>query len=197
MFPIALDLSTLPILLIGAGEAFEKRRLQLLDAGAKHLLSEAEFAQARVVMVAGLPFAEAKVIADKARAAGKLVNVEDVNELCDFYFMSLVQRGELTIAVSTNGASPTACVQKERTCAKSCNHPMLCSPKKAGLIARLARKTRRHEHRFALTSIDVLRCTGRYGVATHDDSRRISGQDCAYLFIWRRCSSVAVDGSRN
>ncbi|MEQ1706666.1 MAG: hypothetical protein ABL867_11945 [Rickettsiales bacterium] len=34
MFPIALDLTKIPILLIGEGEAFEKRHKQLLEYGA-------------------------------------------------------------------------------------------------------------------------------------------------------------------
>lgn len=46
-------------------------------------------------------------MADAARAAGKLVNVEDMNELCDFYFTANMKRGDLLIAVSTGGASPT------------------------------------------------------------------------------------------
>jgi siroheme synthase-like protein len=47
------------------------------------------------------------VLAGIARLQGILVNVEDKPELCDFYFMGLVKRGDLTLAVSTNGASPT------------------------------------------------------------------------------------------
>src|SRR6185312_13986460 len=36
-----------------------------------------------------------------------LVNVADKPELCDFYLASIVQKGDLKIAVSTNGKSPT------------------------------------------------------------------------------------------
>jgi precorrin-2 dehydrogenase/sirohydrochlorin ferrochelatase len=46
-------------------------------------------------------------LASQARALGKLVNVEDVNDLCDFYFTANIRRGDLVIAVSTSGASPT------------------------------------------------------------------------------------------
>jgi uncharacterized protein len=38
---------------------------------------------------------------------GILVNVADTPELCDFYLGSIVQKGNLKIAVSTNGKSPT------------------------------------------------------------------------------------------
>ena len=36
-----------------------------------------------------------------------LVNVADTPELCDFYLGSIVQKGNLKIAISTNGKSPT------------------------------------------------------------------------------------------
>jgi uncharacterized protein len=37
-----------------------------------------------------------------------LINVADTPELCDFYLGSIVQKGNLKIAISTNGKSPTA-----------------------------------------------------------------------------------------
>jgi len=42
-----------------------------------------------------------------ASEKGILVNVADTPELCDFYLSSIVQKGNLKIAVSTNGKSPT------------------------------------------------------------------------------------------
>src|SRR5258707_12837277 len=47
-------------------------------------------------------------IQEDARATGKLINVADTPELCDFYLGSIVQKGNLKIAISTNGKSPTA-----------------------------------------------------------------------------------------
>ena len=45
----------------------------------------------------------------KAIAAERhlLCNVADTPHLCDFYFGSIVQKGDLKIAISTNGKSPT------------------------------------------------------------------------------------------
>ncbi len=43
----------------------------------------------------------------EANLRGLLVNVADVPELCDFYLGAIVQKGNLKIAVSTNGKSPT------------------------------------------------------------------------------------------
>jgi uncharacterized protein len=47
-----------------------------------------------------------QVCAD-AKQKGKLVNAADKPELCDFYLSSVVQKGNLKIAISTNGKSPT------------------------------------------------------------------------------------------
>lgn len=112
MFPVALNLLTLPILLIGEGEAFAKRRAQLEEAGAAFLTCRTHFNEydlegAKLVLVAGLSDAESNRIATLARAQKLLVNVEDRNELCDFYYMAQVRRGDLLLAVSTSGASPT------------------------------------------------------------------------------------------
>lgn len=42
-----------------------------------------------------------------AHQAGLLVNVADTPELCDFYLGAIVTRGNLKVAISTNGQSPT------------------------------------------------------------------------------------------
>ena len=46
-------------------------------------------------------------IAFDAKKRGILVNVADKPYLCDFYLGSIVQKGNLKIAISTNGKSPT------------------------------------------------------------------------------------------
>ena len=134
MFPLVLDLKRVSVLLIGQGEAFAKREAQLREYGAAHVTAihisrplEGGVLSAdidasglppsltlplkgggnAIVMIAGLSRNHAEPIADACRAAGKIVNVEDVTDLCDFYFTSNVKRGDLVIAVSTGGASPT------------------------------------------------------------------------------------------
>ena len=42
-----------------------------------------------------------------AKQKNILINVADTPELCDFYLGSIVQKGALKIAISTNGQSPT------------------------------------------------------------------------------------------
>ncbi len=46
-------------------------------------------------------------VRNEAKAKGKLVNVADTPALCDFYLGSIVTRGHLKVAISTNGKSPT------------------------------------------------------------------------------------------
>jgi len=129
VLPISVDLSDVRVLLIGAGAA-ACRRLSLLDgAGAGRLQvfaphpSEAllaaaggrlqprlptgeEIAQAQLLFVVGLDDAAAREIRIAASAAGVLANFEDEPARCDFHSASVLRRGDLTIAVSTNGRGP-------------------------------------------------------------------------------------------
>ncbi|HUN45343.1 MAG TPA: NAD(P)-dependent oxidoreductase [Stellaceae bacterium] len=130
MFPINLDLSHLPVALVGNGPR-AARRLALLDADGAgtvtvyapspdhHLARQAggrlqrrwptptEVAQARLLLIADN--VERGVLRDLvaiARAGGVLVNVEDQPELCDFHSPAIVRRGDLLLTVSTGGRSP-------------------------------------------------------------------------------------------
>lgn len=60
----------------------------------------------RLLWIVGLPDAEAAVLAQAARRAGVLVNVEDRPQLCDFHSVAEVRRGDLLLTVSTGGRSP-------------------------------------------------------------------------------------------
>ena len=48
-----------------------------------------------------------KQVYHDCRKRNKLVNVADVPELCDFYMGGIVTKGNVKIAISTNGQSPT------------------------------------------------------------------------------------------
>lgn len=48
-----------------------------------------------------------ELIRDMAKTRGLMVNVADKPQLCDFYLGSVVKKGDLKIAISTNGKSPT------------------------------------------------------------------------------------------
>lgn len=60
-----------------------------------------------VVIIAVNDRSVSESIAADAKAKGKLVNVADKPDLCDFYLGSVVKKGNLKIAISTNGKSPT------------------------------------------------------------------------------------------
>lgn len=44
---------------------------------------------------------------EAAKSCNKIVNVADTPALCDFYMGSIVTKGDLKVAISTNGKSPT------------------------------------------------------------------------------------------
>ncbi len=55
----------------------------------------------------------------ESRQKHKLVNVADTPELCDFYLSSIVKKGNLKIAISTNGKSPTIAKRLKETFSES------------------------------------------------------------------------------
>lgn len=58
---------------------------------------------------------ESKRISEEVKKRGLLVNVADKPELCDFYLGSIVKKGNLKIAISTNGKSPTIAKRLKET----------------------------------------------------------------------------------
>lgn len=109
MLPINLDAAKLPIALIGDGPRAARRLELLRESGAMRVTRVApdgDLAGYRIVYVADLDEARSREIAARARAAGALVNVEDVTELCDFHTPALIRRGDLTLTVATGGRAP-------------------------------------------------------------------------------------------
>ena len=66
-----------------------------------------------IVAVNDIPLAER--IRYDANERNLLVNVADKPELCDFYLSSIVKKGNLKIAISTNGKSPTIAKRLKET----------------------------------------------------------------------------------
>lgn len=60
-----------------------------------------------IALIATNDPAENKRIHSIAKAMRVLVNVADTPDLCDFYLGSIVQKGNIKIAISSNGKSPT------------------------------------------------------------------------------------------
>jgi precorrin-2 dehydrogenase/sirohydrochlorin ferrochelatase len=114
MLPIILDGSMIRVGLAGAGEGLA-RRLKVLKTGgvgepvmfAGRSPSSDELAKLQLLFVVGLDASSSRDIAVAARQAGVLVNVEDVPNLCDFHVPAQVRRGDLLLAISTAGRSPS------------------------------------------------------------------------------------------
>jgi len=135
LFPVFLKLEQMKLLLIGAGNvALEKLTAiaknspaaaitvvakEVLPAFAELALSfehlqliqapyEPSFLDdADIVITAVNDYELSAVIRNDAKQRGKLINVADKPDLCDFYLGSIVSRGSVKMAISTNGKSPT------------------------------------------------------------------------------------------
>lgn len=60
------------------------------------------------IVIAGTNIREVNAeVKEAAKRRKVLANIADTPELCDFYLGSIVQKGDLKIAISTNGKSPT------------------------------------------------------------------------------------------
>lgn len=135
LFPVFLKLENLRLLLVGGGKvALEKLNSVLANSPATTIklvaisisdeikllaadnelveLEERAFetddlAEADIVIIAVNDVETSAIIRKEAKGKGKLVNVADKPFLCDFYLGSVVKKGNLKIAISTNGKSPT------------------------------------------------------------------------------------------
>jgi siroheme synthase-like protein len=135
LFPVFLKLENLRLLIIGGGNVgLEKLNAVLQNAPATSIkLVAAEISQEikelaenfATVELIERPYhvsdlytcdivisaVDDKIISEKiwhdAKENNKLINVADKPELCDFYLSSIVKKGNLKIAISTNGKSPT------------------------------------------------------------------------------------------
>ena len=132
LFPMFMKLSARPCLVVGAGRVGEPKIAGLLETGAiiRVVALEAsstvrEWARAgqielelRAFTPDDLDGAFLAVVATNSRSLnervyheaqlrGVLCNVVDVPDLCDFFYPSVVRRGDLQIAVSTAGQSPS------------------------------------------------------------------------------------------
>lgn len=137
MLPLMLDLARLRIVLVGNGPAALKRLRLLEAAGAEALAVHADAPSTALAAAAGprlrrflpaapdLAAAQLVFIADPApeqrallaaavRVAGAILHVEDEPLASDAQAPAVLRRGDLTIAVSTGGASPTLAVRLKR-----------------------------------------------------------------------------------
>ena len=83
--------------------SFQYPNIQLIFADYKPVFLD----QCDLVIAAVNDIELAEQIRNDAKQKGKLINAADKPSLCDFYLGSIVQKGNLKIAISTNGKSPT------------------------------------------------------------------------------------------
>jgi siroheme synthase-like protein len=135
LFPVFLKLEDLRLLIIGAGAVgLEKlntvlanspdTRIKIVASYFKPEVEEISFHypnvqliyadytaayldQCDLVIAAVNDHELAEQIRNDARQKSKLINAADKPSLCDFYLGSVVTKGEIKIAISTNGKSPT------------------------------------------------------------------------------------------
>ncbi len=132
LFGVFIELAGRPCLVVGGGAVGTRKVESLLDAGARVTVVSREITpemkglvdEGRADYISGSFVAdhltgvflcisamdersENEVVANACRERGVLVNVVDDPALSDFFFPSLVRRGDLVIAVSSGGVAPS------------------------------------------------------------------------------------------
>jgi siroheme synthase-like protein len=135
LFPVFLKLEQFRVLIVGGGKvALEKIRAILLNSPETHLTivaaaisvevydflklyptvnicvreyEHSDLDDVDVLIVAINDLQKSRAIKEEAERRKILANVADTPDQCDFYLGSIVQKGHIKIAVSTNGKSPT------------------------------------------------------------------------------------------
>lgn len=136
LFPVFLKLESLRLLLVGAGPVATEKLTAVLANAPKtsikivakdvsepianliagkaniHVIQKefdySDLNDIDLVVAAVGNRDTAAIIREQAHERNLLMNVADTPDLCDFYLGSIVQKGNLKIAISTNGQSPTA-----------------------------------------------------------------------------------------
>ncbi|MGA7292472.1 MAG: bifunctional precorrin-2 dehydrogenase/sirohydrochlorin ferrochelatase [Terriglobales bacterium] len=132
LFPMFLKLESKPCLIVGAGKVGEPKIGGLIETGANiHVValdarakvrewanagkielelrrfSDSDLDEKFIVVVAMASPSLNEQIYRQAHRRGVLCNVVDVPEYCDFFYPAIVRRGDLQIAISTAGQSPS------------------------------------------------------------------------------------------
>ncbi|HTR25330.1 MAG TPA: bifunctional precorrin-2 dehydrogenase/sirohydrochlorin ferrochelatase [Terriglobales bacterium] len=132
LFPIFLKLNKRRVLVVGAGNMGESKIAGLLDTGAlikvvaRHAsdavsnwaanalielelrgFATSDLEGAFLVVVATTSPVLNELIFSEAQRRQILCNVVDLPDECDFFYPAVVRRGDLQIAISTSGQSPS------------------------------------------------------------------------------------------
>ena len=126
VFPMYMDIEDKTFLLVGGGSV-AKWKVEVLRRFAARMVMVAEetdleesedltiyrrrfqeedLDMADFVIAATNDEASDREVVEACRRRGIPVNAVDRKELCDFFFPSIVKRGDLVLSISTSGASP-------------------------------------------------------------------------------------------
>ncbi len=138
--PLFFDMAGRKVVVVGSGPIADRKAATVRSAGADvrqvATAERADFDGAVAAFVATGTEAGDRAAHAMAKAAGVAVNVADRPALCDFILPAIVDRGDVVVAVSTGGASPTlATVLRGRIEA--------ALPERIGALAELARTFRK------------------------------------------------------
>ncbi len=149
--PLFFDVVGRKVVVVGAGPIADRKAATVRSAGADvfHVAhaAKADFAGAVAAFIATGTEEGDRAAHAVAKAAGVAVNVADRPALCDFILPAIVDRGDVVVAVSTGGASPTlATVLRGRIEA--------ALPERIGALADLARTFRKQANTLVPRSAD-------------------------------------------
>lgn len=100
--------TTITVVALHISDAIKELAKQYPNISLKEKRYEAADIAGADLVIAGLnDEAVSELVVKDARQNKILVNAADKPGLCDFYLGSIVQKGNLKIAISTNGKSPT------------------------------------------------------------------------------------------
>jgi uroporphyrin-III C-methyltransferase / precorrin-2 dehydrogenase / sirohydrochlorin ferrochelatase len=138
--PLFFDVAGRKVVVVGSGPIADRKAATVRSAGADvrqvATAERADFDGAVAAFVATGTEEGDRAAHAVAKAAGVAVNVADRPALCDFILPAIVDRGDVVVAVSTGGASPTlATVLRGRIEA--------ALPERIGALAELARTFRK------------------------------------------------------
>ena len=132
-FPFFLQLDKLPCLVVGGGSVAERKLDLLVKADAEITIVSVEFTdyilelskkhnikciseeysekflienKYKFVIAATDNVSLNEQVANDCHKHNIIINVVDQPKMCDFIFPSILERGDITVAVSTGGASP-------------------------------------------------------------------------------------------
>ena len=132
LFPMFVKLEGRAVLVVGAGRVAESKIAGLLETGAEirvvalqatelvrkwaesgritleeRAFSPTDLDGVLLVVVGTSSISVNELAFREAQHRGILCNVVDVPEQCDFFYPAIVRRGDLQIAISTSGQSPS------------------------------------------------------------------------------------------